>query len=345
MGDVDPRFVHLNSNSIVKWRCRKTNSCGCTHQWRASISKRAKGFKDPTRLAGKRGICCPYCVGVRPCCVVTSLYYTHRHLRSVAADPNELMLRTKHSLQTIEWKCTKSSHICGCIHKWRSTYETYKKKKQPCPYCSTYQSIHVCCEKHTAAYQHPQLVKQVHETNEGEHNILFKVKPSSTKKITWICTIHSEPVFWKASIRSRTQDPRCRCSRCKGSKLERRMAAALDKLGVRYHREWRVKINDDQTIRYDFFVTSPEQFLIEMDGKGHSGPVQYGGVSKSTAQEIYKATQEKDLLKNNHAIHNLQLGLLRINHQVPYKYYTKNVTHMIDLVSKDDYRPKIHVVS
>lgn len=106
-----------------------------------------------------------------------------------------------------------------------------------------------------------------------------------------------------------------------GSKGEIKVHKALQSLGFEYVSEYvseiftymTSKFQRDATfkgllgiggrrLKYDFkvYLNSVDFVIIEFDGRGHEGPVNWGGCSNAKAIEIYDTIHRHDLIKNDY---------------------------------------------
>lgn len=120
------------------------------------------------------------------------------------------------------------------------------------------------------------------------------------------------------------QKPNCHlngqgCPSCKLSKGENKIVDILDKLNIKYLKQY--KFNEckyKENLIFDFYI--PEHNLcIEYDGQQHFNPVDYfGGI------ERFKEDKKRDLIKNNYCLEN-KIKLVRI------PYYSFNIIEDIIL--------------
>ena len=75
---------------------------------------------------------------------------------------------------------------------------------------------------------------------------------------------------------------------------------ALDNMKIEYTQEAsELKNEDDNWLRFDFKIVSGMKTLyIEYDGRQHTRPVQFGGMSEDQAQAAFEKCQHHDDLKN-----------------------------------------------
>lgn len=318
--------VKSTSSRIVQWRCtNKPNSlqrplkCQCVHTYSTSIRKRVK---DHGNLAKH----CPYCTNRRACCILSSVWYTHPHLRKCVVDERTLKTISYASQRTIiEWKCTQS--LCGCVHTWNETLSSYRRKKphKRCPICSS-RSKTICCEQHSVAHLHPHLLPQTSEPHK-----LRQHKPTSTTKLEWVCHNHAVPEKWKARIIDRVND-KSGCSKCMGSRLERQMVRCLDKLGLSYQREYSIRCQKTGTLcRYDFCVSldNGQTFMIEMDGKQHFESTTFGVIPHHIAEQELIKRQKKDVFKMKLCIEK-NISMVRVAYVVPQSGFLSGIQGHIE---------------
>ena len=100
---------------------------------------------------------------------------------------------------------------------------------------------------------------------------------------------------------------------------------ALDSMDIKYTREVsELKNDDDNRLRFDFkIVRETKTLYIEYDGRQHTQPVQFGGMSEEQAQAAFEKCQHHDELKNKWCAEH-DHPLLRI----PYTQFG-NITQLI----------------
>lgn len=110
------------------------------------------------------------------------------------------------------------------------------------------------------------------------------------------------------------------CAKCKRSRGETTIANILNRWGIPFETQ---KAFPDLFLpnckkrtnkpKYDFYL--PEHnLLIEYDGKHHFEPVQFNGVSKKRARELFERTKLSDHIKEQYASDN-NIRLIRISHK------------------------------
>lgn len=102
-----------------------------------------------------------------------------------------------------------------------------------------------------------------------------------------------------------------RCPKCRISKGEERIKNHLDKLDIKYKREYKFKeCRNYYPLPFDFAIFKDDklEFLIEYDGEQHFHPIDIWG-----GEESYKKVVKNDNIKNNFCKEN-DIYLLRISY-------------------------------
>jgi hypothetical protein len=91
----------------------------------------------------------------------------------------------------------------------------------------------------------------------------------------------------------------------------------LDKMEIKYEHNSAYEVKDKLPLRWDFIIQTGEiPIFIEYDGKQHSEPVRFGGISHKKAEEAFQRQQAHDKLKDDFCSEN-NYPLLRI----PYTHF------------------------
>lgn len=183
---IDPAMVAKKSNEKMMWRCdndpRHPNFPSYVYTMALSheLSTSSKG--------------CPFCRGFQlaPGCSLADDFpdiaaeYTASTLNSIPAD------------QVIPASGDVAYFVCAqCSHEWDTPVSQRTKNGQGCPACYG----EAVTESNNFAVHFPDLVKEWHPDNELKAT---DVRPSSTKKIQWICQKNPKHV-WSAKPADRTR--------------------------------------------------------------------------------------------------------------------------------------------
>lgn len=107
----------------------------------------------------------------------------------------------------------------------------------------------------------------------------------------------------------------CKCKECTKdiSSYEKKVMNWLNKYGIDYIFQ---KSFDDcrnkNPLPFDFFIYD-KNILIEVDGEGHSYPVNFGGCSDSEALILFEYMKDNDRIKTDYCLKN-NIKLIRIPH-------------------------------
>lgn len=256
--------VLAGSAKPATWECEKG------HEWQASPNRR-------TNM--KTG--CPYCSNHRACsdnCLAT----THPHLVSEWSPKNELtpceVLAGSNKKAT--WQCSPKGH------EWQASPNSRTCKPCDCPYCGNKK----VCADNCLATTHPHLVSEWSPENKLTPNDFVA---GSHQKATWQCSPKGHK--WTASIYSRTCN-KSGCPICNESHGEKAVAAALDRLGTKYKREFRLKYRlngQRRTLFFDFIVgVGKIRAFVEFHGSQHYRAVNFFGGTKAL-----ESNQRRDAIK------------------------------------------------
>lgn len=169
-------------------------------------------------------------------------------------------------------------------------------------------------------------------------NITF----GSKKNVWWICD--NDPSHsYQMKIFRRTGKAKQGCPKCAflgKSKGEKRIYDFLIEKQINFnHQHTFEDCKNRILLRFDFAVYDSDKnlkFLIEYDGKQHSSPVNFGGISQERAKENLRQTQLNDLLKNKYCE---AIGVAL--HRISYKE-DKYIEEILDnLILKNIFREMI----
>lgn len=140
--------------------------------------------------------------------------------------------------------------------------------------------------------------------------------------------------FFKTNIGLLTTQRKWRCSSCTSAKstLEKATEEYLKELGIEYVPQKKFKgcINPktNYSLKYDFYLPD-YNMCIEVDGSQHDKVSYFGNMTKEQAEQSFKDTQERDIIKNNFCKDN-NIQLLRI----PYTAYFRGSTEYKNILNK-----------
>jgi len=281
---LKPNEVTAGSHKKVWWKCKKG------HEWNSYIYDRTINQKG-----------CPYCCNKKVCkdnCLAT----THPHLAKEWSSKNKLKPTevVAGSNKKAWWKCQKG-------HEWK-TY-IIARQKYNCPYCSGRKACYDNCLSTT----YPEISKEWSNKNKLKPN---EVVANSGKKYWWKC--QKCKYEWKASLDNRAKGRGCPV--CKESKGEKKVAKTLDKLKIRYKREY--IFFELGLKRFDFalfrkYARKPYA-VIEYHGEQHYKPIRFGGTSLSRSKNNLQTTKQNDKIKKQFCKNN---NIQYI--EIPYTNYNK----------------------
>lgn len=140
--------------------------------------------------------------------------------------------------------------------------------------------------------------------------------------------------FFKTNVGLLTTQRKWRCSSCTLAKstLEKATEEYLKELGVVYTPQKKFKgcINPktNYSLKYDFYLPD-YNMCIEVDGSQHDKVSYFGNMTKEQAEQSFKDTQERDIIKNKFCKDN-NIQLLRI----PYTAYFRGSTEYKNILNK-----------
>lgn len=179
-GKVKPEYFSENSNKKVWWKCDKA------HEWYARIADRNNGDG------------CPYCAGryvtkgkndLRT--VTPNLAKEWNFEKNGELIPENCM---PNSSKIVWWKCDKG-------HEWQTSVK-HRNNGSGCPYCNGRNAIKGETDLQTV--NHGLSKEWNYEKNGGLTPM--EIKPSSGKKVWWICDKGHE---WQARIADRNKGNGC----------------------------------------------------------------------------------------------------------------------------------------
>lgn len=177
-----------------------------------------------------------------------------------------------------------------------------------CPEHGEFQQVAMChlsgdgCKKCSGKYSptNEEYIKECRKIYGDEYD-LSKVKYiNNSTRIKIKCKKHG---WVKVHPRGFLKGAGCR--RCKATIGEKRVQALLEKLGIKYEKEYRI---GNSRYRYDFHIKDTN-ILIEYDGELHFIPVNYYG-----GREALERTKQRDKEKNKLAKFN-HYDLIRLNYK------------------------------
>ena len=161
---LKPDMFTLGAQTLLWWKCLKG------HEWKSSISNRAKGNG------------CPYCSGRRPIKGQTDLktlypevakeWHPIKNEELTASD-----ISPNYSKQ-VWWLCEHG-------HEWKISANSRISKKTGCPICAGRQVLEGFNDLATV---HPEIAREWHPTRNGELTPKH-VTCGSNKKAWWLCTV------------------------------------------------------------------------------------------------------------------------------------------------------------
>lgn len=167
------------------------------------------------------------------------------------------------------------------------------KNREGCPKCGN---------RKKADYHRKSLTDFIREASRthGSRYDYSKVEYINARtKVCIICPVHGE--FWQ--IPDNHISKAYGCPLCHESRGERKIALALKSMNISFEREKR--FTDDYGLKgwplpYDFWIPA-SGLLVELQGKQHYEPVQFGGISREKAEELFLERKELDSLKRLYA--------------------------------------------
>lgn len=140
-----------------------------------------------------------------------------------------------------------------------------------------------------------------------KHNYKYTYGKNSyitlNKKVKIKCPIHG----W-FNQRANTHMDGSGCSKCNISKGEKKIAAYLKKLDIRYIREYKIQ---NFNYRYDFYLPDLN-ILIEYDGEQHFRPVEYWGGIKGFEKRLMH-DKEKSILADANNMYLIRIPYTKFN--------------------------------
>lgn len=126
------------------------------------------------------------------------------------------------------------------------------------------------------------------------------------------------------------------CPSCNRSRGETYISSFLDKMNIKYEREYRIDdCKDKRTLPFDFAIFDKNDnliFLIEYQGRQHYIPSQFGSISLDKAMQNLQECQKRDRIKYVYCLtHNIDLLVISyedfnlINEIITDKLVTKNM--------------------
>lgn len=289
--DVDPWTLSAASRKEVWWICPKVTSCGCVHEWKASISSRVTYPSCPWCLYNHKTVCRHESFAASYPDLMAEWHPT----RNTDIDPWSLPPK---SSKSVWWLCPVRSE-CGCPHEWKTSPNS--RIGSGCPFCApTHKSI---CKHSSIAFLHPELMKEWNWERNAEMDP-ESIPPGSVKKAWWKCAAGHE---WKTAIECRTYGSGCR--RCRHSRLEKETEDVLTELGIRFSRTETIAILARTAIgvRLDFFLPD-HNLIIELDGQQHFRYISFF----HRKDDDFKNQRLRDVRLNAYALSHESLRMLRV---------------------------------
>jgi len=268
--------ILASSHLKVWWKCDKSCSEGCIHEWEASVSSR-------TRLNSK----CPYCCNQK-ICVHNSLEYKYPKIASQLHPTKNIISACKinpYSDKKYWWFCEKTCKQ-GCLHEWEACVNS-RVRGLGCPHCSRKGPGRSYCEHVSILYSHPLVVAEWHPTkNIGKSPTQFVF--GSHERVWWVCKYNHE---WEIPVKSRcigTRGVGAGCPICV-NKTETKLYDYLVKLFPTIKKQLKLESCKNKTyLPFDFCI--PElNVIIELDGLQHFKQVSnWQSPEKSIKRDIFK---------------------------------------------------------
>lgn len=276
-GDERPEHFRAGSSLSPWWKCPVRQSCGCVHEWTASISNRCRLNSG-----------CPYCSG-RTVCPHNSIATTHPSLAlqwhptknsDLEFGPSTVSAGCNHR---VWWKCEKTCEA-GCAHEWLAAVVS-RTTGSGCPSCS---GLTVCV--HTSICgTHPHIAAEWHTTKNGKDRPEFCSR-GSDKKVWWICNKGHE---YEARLANR-----CRlgsgCSVCR-FKTESILLQFLQQKGFsvrpQFTAAWCIDPFTGGRPRFDYEFPDLK-IILELDGRQHFQQVRnWKCPIEQTESDVFKMRQ------------------------------------------------------
>lgn len=206
-----------------------------------------------------------------------------------------------------------------CGYKYKVSPNKFLSNRR-CPKCS----LLIRAKKRM---KNPQdFKKEFDENSDGEYLLLSEYKSYKAKISVKHISCGCEYLVTPNNFLNGT-----RCPKCSLSNGEKRISEILNESNVFYLKE--MSFNDltyKGKLRFDFYIKSKNNFLIEFDGIQHYVPQNFGGISNEEAQKNLTEQQIKDNLKNDFCKIN-KITLYRI----PYYEYDNLNLIIKDILNKE----------
>ncbi len=207
-GDLDPKTIHLNSNKIINWICKKgckykneivtndkINIDKCKHRWKTDVYHRTiKKSQCPYCLVSPQSICYHQSIEF----LIPQLAKEFHPILNKKSKPHELSIRSN---ERIFWKCQigcvhkdknedeRCQHIWTCSVNSRTRFiklnenrEIIEIKLTQCPFCI--KSPQQICKHQSLGYLYPEYIEEWDNKNK---DTIFDISVGSQKNISWIC--------------------------------------------------------------------------------------------------------------------------------------------------------------
>lgn len=166
------------------------------------------------------------------------------------------------------------------------------------------------CRPNTPLTQ-TEFLKRVYKIHGDRYDYSLTIYKNRVTKIDILCYKHG--LF---QPRAENHLRGTGCPKCKSSQGELKITSLLNELNIEFVFQKtyeNCKSNKGRILRYDFYIPS-YNLLIEYQGEQHYQiPYKtFGGLSKNQAEDLFKRTQENDLLKKEFALDN-EIGFLEIS--------------------------------
>ena len=281
---LKPTEVTYGSVKRVWWICSEG------HEWICSPN---------TRTANKNN--CPYCAGRKVnknnCLSTTHPYLLKEWSAKNIIKPTEVSFG---SHKKVWWTCSKG-------HEWKTSI-CHRVNNKNCPYCSG----NKVCKDNCLSATHSELAKEwnIKKNKMNPTNVTY----GSTKKVWWECKKCN--YSWCCRINDRSSLHKSGCPKCNESKGEKLVSQILDKLQVRYKREYKFKELGQK--RFDFALFKKYKrkpyAVIEYHGRQHYEPVRFGTISRAKGINNFKLCKKRDKIKKKYCISN-NIKYLEINYK------------------------------
>jgi hypothetical protein len=128
-----------------------------------------------------------------------------KEFHSTKNGPNTIHNIVGGTYKKLWWQCL------DCTHEWQATGDKRSKMNRGCPVCCITSEVVRPDGQNSISTLFPQIASEFHSTKNGT-NTIFNIKPTSGKKILWIC--NSCDWEWIQAPNIRTGSMKTGCPKC-----------------------------------------------------------------------------------------------------------------------------------